>query len=177
MQAPTPPEPRGEDDGTVVILETDAAEPGLDVWIADHLAKALDQLDQSGAPITVVVVDDPAMIQLHQQYHQLDTTTDVLTFDLRDDPSQPIEGDIVVCLDEATRQARLRGHAIREELLLYVVHGLMHLLGEDDHDDAAYRQMHKREDDLLEAMGLGRLFERGAEADAGKAPGSGGGLP
>ncbi|MEM6854796.1 MAG: rRNA maturation RNase YbeY, partial [Planctomycetota bacterium] len=69
-----------------------------------------------------------------------------------------IDGDVVICRDEAERQAAVRGHDARVELLLYAVHGLMHLLGEDDLDDANYQRMHEREDRLLTQMGFGPVF-------------------
>ena len=57
----------------------------------------------------------------------------------------------------AARPTR-RSHPVERELLLYIIHGILHCLGEDDHDDDAYARMHAREDDLLEAIGVGRTF-------------------
>lgn len=136
------------------------------------------------AQLTIAIVADDEMAQLHEQYTGVQGTTDVLTFDLLSDaapaeggsppgsesgPTEAvsiIEGDIVVCIDEAQRQASQRDHDARHELLLYAIHGLMHLLGEDDHTEDDYQRMHAREDALLKQMGFGPLFDPGRDTDS-----------
>jgi probable rRNA maturation factor len=133
-------------------------------WIEPRLADALHRCGVTQGRLDVTLLDDVTMGRLHQDHCGDPSPTDVITFDLADPPSDRsaprtrVEGDLVVGRDVAIRQADARGHEAREELLLYAVHGLLHLLGEDDHDDAAYQQMHRREDELLTAMGLGPLF-------------------
>ena len=51
--------------------------------------------------------------------------------------------------DTAAREAQARGLPFEEELLRYVVHGTLHLLGYDDHDDADRERMHARQEELL----------------------------
>ncbi len=104
--------------------------------------------------LTVVVVDDAQMSDLHRQYKRQDGTTDVLTFDLREPPGVgSVEADVVVCFDEAVRQSSAIGHDVRLEVLLYAVHGLLHLIGYDDVDPTEAERMHRREDELLVAVG------------------------
>jgi len=159
-----PSRPDGSAAAAVTLsLATDDADPPLSGWIEPRLSQAANLAHAPDASLSLVVVDDAAMTTLHHEHLGLDSTTDVLTFDLRDDPAEPIEGEIVVCLDEARRQAQARGHAARLEVLLYAVHGLLHLLGEDDHDDAGYQRMHTREDELLESLGVGAVFGRGSD--------------
>ena len=146
--------------GITLSLETDDADPPLAGWLEPMLARAADRAGARIASLSLVVVDDAAMASLHHDHLGLDTTTDVLTFDLRDAADLPLDGEIVLCLDEARRQAQRRGHDTRVEVLLYAVHGLLHLLGEDDHADADYQRMHRREDDLLIALGVGAVFDR-----------------
>lgn len=139
-------------------LNTPDCDPSVDGWLVDQLTRIAGLAGVDGGRLAVVVVDDEQMASMHQQFCNQPGTTDVLTFDLRERESEPIEGDLVVCMDEAHRQAQERGHDTRLELLLYTVHGLMHLLGEDDHDEAGYQKMHKREDELLTLAGLGPVF-------------------
>ena len=143
--------------------------PPLEGYV-DRLVQQAAQLEHvvSGA-ITLAIVDDAAMISLHKRYKQLDTTTDVLTFDLRRNGAGPLGslyGDIVICLDQAQRQAQARGHSIRDEVLLYGVHGLLHLLGYDDANPQAFARMHAREDAILTALGVGAVFDRPSDKDA-----------
>ncbi|MEM1109326.1 MAG: rRNA maturation RNase YbeY [Planctomycetota bacterium] len=151
----------------VFTLDTDDTSPPSDGWLVYQLAKACRLVGIEGGQLSVTLVDDPVMSRLHADHCDDPSTTDVLTFDLADreppragDPVTWIEGDIVVCRDVAERQAAARGHDARTELLLYAVHGLMHLLGEDDHAEEDYSRMHRREDELLTEMGLGPVFHR-----------------
>lgn len=139
-------------------------------WLRDRLHEAVAHLHVSVDDLSVVVLDDAAMGDLHEQYTGVAGTTDVLTFDLGDDalragstddpdaPSPRLTGEIYICMDEASRQAEVHGHAPRRELLLYAVHGLLHLLGYDDQDPGAHRRMHAKEDAVLTAIGVGATF-------------------
>lgn len=156
------PDPADQDpaSGCVVSLDLQIpdTDPPLAGWFDAKLAQIADLAGVHRGRLSVVVVNDSEMTRLHEQFRGEAGTTDVLTFDLRDRPDQPIDADIVICLDEARRQAHQRGHDTRLEALLYAVHGLMHLLGEDDHDQAGYQKMHRREDELLTRAGLGPVF-------------------
>jgi rRNA maturation RNase YbeY len=138
-------------------------------WIETHFRQAaalIAEKDESriGA-ISVMIVGDDRMSELHLRHSQVAGTTDVLTFDLRRDSANAIEAEIVVCADEAARRAVELGHAIERELLLYCVHGLLHCAGYHDHDEAGWQRMHAREDEILRAVGVGATFtpERGGD--------------
>ena len=143
--------------------------PTADVaWLRVHLKKLLTLLKIRSGEWTLSLVDDEEMIDLHQRSLNLATTTDVLTFDLATDtplrkshklPSA-IELDTVICLDEAARQAATRHHLIREELLLYALHSLLHVRGYDDRTPEQARRMHRREDTLLVRLGVGPVYSR-----------------
>jgi len=127
-------------------------------WLRDQFIRLAALADVTEADITLVLVDDDQMSDLHAQYHDDPSTTDVLTFDMRDDPAAPLEGDLVLCVDQARQQCAHRDHGMPEELLLYALHGLLHLLGHDDHTEHHSATMHQREDDLLTRAGLGAFF-------------------
>ena len=152
-----PPEPGTDRSGPCLVelnLLADETDPPLAGWLDVQLARIASIEQVTDGCLSVAVVDDLQMARMHRQYKQTDGTTDVLTFDLRDGQDDPIEADLVICRDEATRQAAARGHAVRLELLLYAVHGLLHLLGYDDADADQAAAMHQREDELLTAVGL-----------------------
>jgi probable rRNA maturation factor len=123
--------------------------------------RVLALLPNTGS-VRVRIVDDAEMIEAHKRYCDLDTTTDVLTFDLAshdtDFQSKALDTDLIVCADEANRQALRRDHPVTHELLLYIIHGVLHCLGHDDHDDDAFARMHAREDQLLTDAGIGPVF-------------------
>ena len=159
-----------------LVCHADIAGTPIDGWLDREFARAVCLSGVGLAQINLVIVADDEMVQLHEQYTGVAGTTDVLTFNMADpaeggsppgpaQASEPIEADIILCLDEAKRQAEQRDHEARHELLLYAIHGLMHLLGEDDHEAADYQRMHAREDELLKKMGFGPLFDPQRDTD------------
>lgn len=127
-------------------------------FLAEGALRALAPLGCAGE-VRVRVVGDPDMAAAHQRWAGVPGTTDVLTFDLREGEAGPLDVDLLVCADEAARQARARALPVERELLLYVVHGVLHCLGHDDHDEAAAERMHEEEDRLLAAAGIGATFD------------------
>jgi len=111
--------------------------------------------------VRVRLVDDREMSRTHERTHGDARTTDVISLNLAPEAG-PIDADLVVCVDEARRQGAARGHRVAHELVLYIAHGVLHCLGHDDLDDASSRRMHTLEDDLLESIGIGRVFSRPA---------------
>lgn len=91
------------------------------------------------AELSVILVDEVAMEQLHVQWMDEPGPTDVLSFpmdELRpgsDDEESPpgLLGDVVLCPQVAANQAEQAGHTTHEELLLLTTHGILHLLGYD----------------------------------------------
>lgn len=139
-------------------------EPGAARWLRDRCARvfalAAVRFETQGQ-IRALVVNDEAMSAAHARYSNIAGTTDVLTFDLSESESE-IDADLFVCADEAARRAADLGHPVERELLLYVVHGLLHCLGHDDHDPDAFAVMHALEDELLTQAGIGATFHANA---------------
>lgn len=125
---------------------------------------ALGELGVTGE-VRIRIVNDPEMARLHERHTGIGGTTDVLTFDLRETDQGPLDTDLVVCVDEARRQAALRGLDVEHELLLYVVHGILHCAHHDDHDPAAAALMHQTEDRVLAALGIGAVYDRPARRE------------
>lgn len=120
--------------------------------VAQHVLEAEGQPE---AELSVTLVDDERIAQIHVDYMDIPGATDVISFPLSDpeDPI-PILGEVVVSVDTAAREAQERGITLREELLRYVVHGTLHLFGYDDHEPDDYAAMHARQEELLsEALG------------------------
>lgn len=98
----------------------------------------------SGWTVGVVFVPDQRMRRLHARYLGDRRTTDVLSFVY--DDAGPKEGDIVVCLDQARRQAPAFGTTFSGEVARLIIHGTLHVLGYDDSRPRAQAAMKKRED-------------------------------
>ena len=96
------------------------------------------------ADVSVVIVHDQMIHRLNRRFLGHDEPTDVITFSLNDDGGS-LDGEIVVSADTAARAAAEFGWTMADELLLYVVHGALHLAGYDDLAPAARRKMRSRE--------------------------------
>lgn len=126
-------------------------------WLEAHAARVAAELSLRGE-IRVRLLPDAAMADAHQRYKGVAGPTDVLTFDLSE-PGGLLDVDLLVCPDEASRRAADFGHSVRAEILLYIVHGVLHCLGYDDLGEADAARMHAAEDALLGAIGVGPVFE------------------
>lgn len=148
--------------GRLEVRDCTGAVPEADVvWLAAAGERALHTLGAAGE-VRIVILDDARMAEAHERFCGVPGPTDVLTFDERDDRSgaDRLDADLLICFDEARRQGSARGHHAREELLLYIVHGILHCLGHDDQDEAAREAMHAREDSILTSLGIGPVFSR-----------------
>jgi probable rRNA maturation factor len=119
----------------------------------------LDGEGVADAEISLAFVDNPTIHRLNQRYLQHDEPTDVLSFPLSDPGAAKLAGELVIGVEVALAQAQERGHDVQAELALYVIHGLLHLCGHDDHDDADRRAMRERERHYLKLFGLPDIAE------------------
>ncbi len=97
--------------------------------------------DRIRGDITVILADDELLRQLNREWLGLDTTTDVLSFDLSDDSADRAEGEIYVSLDRVHSQAKERCDRPENELLRLIAHGMLHLCGRRHGDDVSLRRM------------------------------------
>lgn len=99
------------------------------------------------------------MGDLHVRFINVAGPTDVLTFPLEEDSrGRATIGEVVVCVPEARRQAKTRGVELRLEVLLYALHGMLHLSGFDDKNERDFRTMHRTEDAILQRLGFSPVF-------------------
>ncbi len=110
------------------------------------------------ASVDVVVVDDRTIARMNKRYCRQAGPTDVLCLELARSNDGVVDGQIAASLDTARREAKRRGHSVQAELLLYCVHGTLHLLGYDDRDPDDAQRMHAMEDELLEELGIGAVY-------------------
>jgi len=107
--------------------------------------------------ISIAVVDDEQMHALNRRHLEHDYPTDVLSFVFEDDGR--LEGEIIVSADYASREAARFGWSTMDELLLYVIHGSLHLIGYDDQTPDAKALMREQEIKFLRHFGLEPRFD------------------
>jgi len=126
-------------------------------WLEEQTVKVLHFLHRQNSEVSVRVVCDEEMSILHIKHSGVEGTTDVLTFDHGSD-EQSVRADLAVCFDVAMRESKNRNHSVQNELLLYIVHGILHCIGFDDHNEEDHKLMHQEEDRILKAIGVGVVW-------------------
>ncbi len=167
--------------GTLVLRSRQRAR-AVDLRSLRRIVRALlrDLLQEEHFNLGICLVSAPEMTRLNETYLQHRGPTDVITFDYTqrawlasglyfepastvatldrlDGCSPLLHGEIFVCLDEAIAQARRFRTSWQSELVRYIVHGLLHLQGQQDLHAAARRRMKREENRLLRQ--LGRRFD------------------
>lgn len=107
----------------------------------------------SRADVSLAVVDDETIHDLNRRFLSHDYATDVLSF-LFEQTGDYLEGEIVVSADTAIRSAADYDWPAMHELLLYIVHGTLHLVGYDDHTVEDRQEMRQLEGTHLNALGI-----------------------
>lgn len=124
---------------------------------ATRLKKAVRAILKDAAivdgEISIAVVSDAEMHLLNRKYLEHDYPTDVLSFVLEERAGY-LEGEIIVSSEYAAQEAERFGWSMDDELLLYVIHGTLHLVGEDDLTPDAKQQMRQREQHYLAKFDL-----------------------
>lgn len=123
------------------------------------LELALSESSHAKKPcaLTVLLVDDNESARLHALHFKDPTPTDVMTFpdgtvNPRDE--RLLLGDLAVGIDVARREAAIRKRSVGDEVTLYILHGLLHLLDYDDQTTSQQRRMWKTQKRLLEKVGI-----------------------
>ena len=114
----------------------------------------------SEAQISLAFVDNATIHRLNKQFLNHDEPTDVLSFPMSGPSSKKLEGEVVIGAEVAKVEAEERGHDVGAELALYVVHGLLHLCGYDDHEEDDIGRMREREARYLRELGYPEISNK-----------------
>ncbi|MDA7950014.1 MAG: rRNA maturation RNase YbeY [Pirellulaceae bacterium] len=102
--------------------------------------------------ISLAVVDDKKIHELNLAYLDHDYPTDVLSFALEEGDNF-LEGEVIVSYDTAKQKGVEYAWPPEQELLLYVIHGTLHLVGYDDKEENARLEMRQKETEVLRRLG------------------------
>jgi probable rRNA maturation factor len=107
----------------------------------------------TSASVSVAVVDDATIHDLNRRYLDHDWPTDVLSFVL-EQSGDHLEGEVIISADAAAAAAAETGWPAPAELLLYVIHGALHLTGFGDQSPAEMKRMRRAEAEHLRKLGF-----------------------
>jgi probable rRNA maturation factor len=146
----------------------------IDTRLLRQIAKALlaELLQVEPAALGIYLVTEPEMTRLNETFLQHKGSTDVIAFDYADSVGQAsrlshskkkkygdrqdacptVHGEIFICVDEAVWQARKFRTSWQSEIVRYLIHGVLHLLGHDDSHVGERRKMKREENRLLRQL-------------------------
>ena len=123
--------------------------------IEEVLSEAYSSRAQMNGSVNIMVVDDKKIAEMNEAFLNHQGPTDVLAFDDGEiEGNYLLLGDIAVSADTARTVASKKNMSYIEELTLYTLHGLLHLLGMDDKTDELREEMMKAQENEFSKHGL-----------------------
>ncbi|MFH1063256.1 MAG: rRNA maturation RNase YbeY [Candidatus Omnitrophota bacterium] len=117
--------------------------------------KVLKHQGVNSGELSVLLVDDSQISDLNKRYLNKNSATDVLAFRMSDGKygkiNPEILGDVVLSVDTAKAQACQLKVSVESEINLYLIHGILHLLGFCDKTKSGFKQMKKIQEELMDS--------------------------
>ena len=98
--------------------------------------------------ISIIFCSDNYILDVNQKYLQHDYFTDIITFDYCE--GDRLSGDLFISIDSVRANADFFGTTFENELNRVIVHGILHLIGYDDHTEEEQKTMRSKENYYLE---------------------------
>jgi len=117
----------------------------------------LSEIDLSVSKLSVIFSNDQHLRQLHRDFFNLDTNTDVITFNLNNE-DEDIEGEIYLSVHQSEINSKKYNVPVYLELSRLIIHGCLHLAGYNDIHEDDKAVMKSKEDELVE-MANNRFFK------------------
>lgn len=146
--------------------------PGIEALVRETAAAAWRAADGDGAvEISFLLADDATLRALNLRHRGRDTATNVLSFPADPMPGAPppvLLGDVALACETVALEAREQGKAVADHMRHLVVHGVLHLLGHDHHDDLSAESMERIEAAVLARFGVADPYAPPAAAKVRK---------
>jgi probable rRNA maturation factor len=113
--------------------------------IINKILKALNI--PAGFSLDILFLSDKAIKGINKKYLKTSSPTDVLVFDYAN-----LTADLAISLDTAQRNARIYKTSYKDEIILYLIHGILHLAGYDDVDPDKKKKMLKKQDEIFKNL-------------------------
>ena len=116
--------------------------------------------------VSLSIVSNDEIQEINKQFREIDAPTDVLSFPLLtfeegeqadvNENNEIMLGDIIISIDKAKAQAEEYGHGLKRELAFLTAHSMLHLMGYDHMEEEEQKAMFKKQDDILNNLGITR---------------------
>lgn len=97
--------------------------------------------------LAYIFTSDPKLLDINRQYLGHDYFTDIITFDYTEDDL--LSGDVFISIDTVRKNAEEYGVTFQNELMRVIIHGLLHLTGQNDKTDTEFDEMKQKENAAL----------------------------
>lgn len=129
----------------------------INLILVSKIAKKILRYEgKSKGGLSIVFVADTKIKALNKKFLKKGQPTDVLAFDYSEDSycrgKNIFLGEIIISSQAALRQAKIFKTNLSHEIVLYVIHGILHLVGYDDHDTREIQKMRQREKKLIQRV-------------------------
>lgn len=128
--------------------------------ISKILKEIAESEDLNDHIVSFIIVDNNEIWEINKIYRQIDRPTDVISFAERDgNPNHELGyelGEIYISYEKVIEQAKEYNHSELREFAFLVTHGMLHLLGYDHMNKEDEIKMFKRQDEILENIGINR---------------------
>lgn len=118
--------------------------------VQKHLKSIFFYLSISKKYASFVFCDNLFITELNRQYFKKDVPTDVISFPMADQTEPAYLGEVVVSVEEAVSTAKELNLNWQRELLLYLIHGILHLIGFKDTKASQRQKMEKKQKEVLD---------------------------
>ncbi len=119
-------------------------------WIGKQISYANHEANE----INYIFVSDEYLYKINLEQLQHDYYTDIITFPYHEPESKKLHSDIYISIDRVRENATTHQVSFETELHRVMIHGVLHLLGYDDHEDNDIQSMRKAEEEALHNLSL-----------------------
>ena len=124
----------------------------IDLRLLEKIAAAaLEELEIENPELGIVLIGAKEMVLMNEKFLGHEGPTDVITFDYSEKRKQ-LHGEVFVCVEVAQKQAKEFGTSRQSEMVRYIVHGILHLMGHDDLQVVARKKMKREEGRLVREL-------------------------
>jgi len=101
---------------------------------------------------SILLCDNKFIRKLNRKFFNESGVTDVISFPLKDATNPQYLGEVVVCVEEAVKLAKVYSNTWQEELVLYLIHGILHIIGFDDIKAKDRLKMQAKQEKILSKL-------------------------
>lgn len=129
--------------------------------VLDYLNRVLSELSLSNVEFSVSFIDEDHMHSMNRDFRDIDDSTDILSFAAEDDDGfgfisagrrKRVLGDMLICPEVLRRNAQTFGVSENEELRRLLIHGVLHLLGENHQTNDPSEPMLRKQEEILKKL-------------------------